>query len=332
MSEIDEVVLADEPPHDVPAQTHDVPVQTHELPAQRHEVPRQMHGLLAQRPSYTEEAPVAAEQPLVTVEDTMTLEQARALSGRRGARLVLLMGEPATGKTALTAMLWQQFLEQDGIAGHRLAGSRSARGFERRAHWGRQQAGQTHAHFPPTPPEDAGVLHLRVRRPDGRRVELLLADLSGERFERVREGRPLLEELPWAARADRFAVVLDAQTLSLPGESEIVATRARRLLAGLHASGVVRDSARVAVVVTKSDTLNESSASALARHEPDLLELARRSDPEAICVRTTAVALARAERQGLGEWITWLCLNDRPRTPPAVLELAPGRSIATFRA
>lgn len=279
-----------------------------------------------------EDAAAALEQPLVTVEDAMTLEQARALSGRRGARLVLVMGEPSTGKTALTAMLWQQFLEQDGLAGHRLAGSRSARGFERRAHWARLQARQPRAQFPATRPQDDGVLHLRIRRPDGRRVELLLSDLAGEHFERVREGQPLLDELPWAARADRVAVVLDAEALSLPGESEIAVTRARRLLLALEASRAVRDSARVALVLTKSDSLNEAGAKALARHEPDLLALARRCDPEAVCVRTAAVALARSERQGLAEWITWLCQNDRPRVPIAVPEVAPGRSIAAFRA
>jgi len=279
-----------------------------------------------------EVTPAEGAQPLVTVEDAMTLEQARAMSGRRGVRLVLILGEQATGKTALTAMLWQQFLEQDGLAGHRLAGSRTARGFERRSHWGRQSSRQPSAVFPATRAEDGGVLHLRVRRPDGRRVELLLADLAGVQFERVREGRPLRDELPWALRADRFAVVLDADALSRVGESEVAVTRTRRLLLALAGSGAVRDSARVALVLTKSDRLDGSGAGALARHESDLLELARRSDPEAIWVRTAAVALARAERQGLGDWVSWLCLNDRPHAPLPVPEVAPGRSIAAFLA
>ena len=47
---------------------------------------------------------------------------------------------------------------------------------------------------------------------------------------------------------------------------------------------------------------------------------------------TAAVALVRAERQGLAEWVSWLCQNDRPRTAMAVPEVAPGRSIAAFRA
>ena len=80
------------------------------------------------RPRPASEIPLAAKRPLITVEDAMSLEQARSLSGRRGARLVLVMGEAGTGKTALTAMLWQQFLEQDGLAGHRIAGSRTDSG------------------------------------------------------------------------------------------------------------------------------------------------------------------------------------------------------------
>jgi hypothetical protein len=278
------------------------------------------------------EAFAGAEQALVTVEDTMTLEQARALSGRRGVRVVLVLGEAATGKTALCAMLWQQFLEQDGLAGHRLAGSRTARGFERRAHWARLASSQRQARFPATRVDDGGLLHLRVRRPDGRRVELLLSDLGGAQFERVREGQPLLDELPWAARADRFAVVLDADALSQSGESEVAVTRTRRLLLALDASGAVRDSARVALVLTKTDRLDENGAKALARHEADLLELARCCDPDAAWVRTAAVALARTERQGLAEFVSWLCLNDRPRQPAPVPEVAPGRRIAAFRA
>jgi hypothetical protein len=293
---------------------------------------------LAQRaaPARPERPPEYAapggEQPLVSVEDAMTFEQARSLSGRRGARLVLLMGERSTGKTALIAMLWQQFLEQDGLADHRLAGSRCARGLERRAHWARLSAAQPSARFPATRAEDEGVLHLRVRRPDGRRVELLLADLAGGGFEQVREGRGLLEALPWAVRADRFAVVLDAASLSVPGESEIAITRARRLLLALAASGAVRDSARVALVLTKADSLSESGAKALSRHEPELLDVARLCDPEAICVHTAAVARVRTERQGLAELVGWLCQNDRPRAPMPVPEVAPGRSIAAFRA
>ena len=277
-----------------------------------------------------EAPPPASAQPIVTADDAMTLERARALSGRRGARLVLLMGEAETGKTALTALLWQRFLAEDGLAGHRLAGSRTARGFERRAHWTRLKAREPEAHLPGTRIVDGGLLHLRVRRPDGRLVELLLWDLAGEQFEHVREGRRLVDELPWAARVDRFVVVLDAKALSLPGASEIAVTRTQRLLLALQASNVVRDTARVAVLVTKGDMLTDTGEQALARHEPALLEVAQASDSDAVCIRTSPRDLG--DPHGLGDLITWLCRDDRPQSPLPVLEVQPERSIAAFRA
>jgi Double-GTPase 2 len=277
-----------------------------------------------------EAPPPATTQPIVTADDAMTLEEARALSGRRGARLVLLMGEAETGKTAVIAMLWQRFLEEDGLAGHRLAGSRTARAFERRAHWARLEAREPEAHLPGTRVVDGGLLHLRVRRPDGRRVELLLWDLAGEQFEHVREGRRLVDELPWAARVDRFVVVLDAKALSLPGGSEIAVTRAQRLLLALQASTVVRDTARVAVLVTKGDLLTDAGEQALARHEPALLEVAHESDSDAACIRTGP--RDAADPHGLGDLITWLCRDDRPQSPLPVREVQPQRSIAAFRA
>jgi hypothetical protein len=277
-----------------------------------------------------EAPPPASGQPMVTADDAMTLAKARMLSGRRGARLVLLMGEAETGKTALTATLWQRFLEEDGLAGHRLAGSRTARGFERRAHWARLKAREPEAHLPGTRIVDGGLLHLRVRRPDGRRVELLLWDLAGEQFEHVREGRRLVDELPWAARVDRFVVVLDAKALSLRGGSEIAVTRAQRLLLALQASQVVRDTARVAVLVTKGDMLTDAGEQALARHEPALLEVARESDSDAVCIRTGPRDLG--DPHGLGDLITWLCRDDRPQSPLPVHEVQPRRSIAAFRA
>jgi hypothetical protein len=274
--------------------------------------------------------PTPQEPPIVTAVDALTLEQARQLSGRRGARLVLVMGEAGTGKTALFAALWQRLIEQDGLAGHRLAGSRTALGFERRAHWQRLDCGQSEARFPPTPPGDAVLLHLRVRRPDGERVELLLSDLAGEQFERVREGRPLRAEIPWAARADRFVIIVDGEALSRAGESEIAVTRVERLLRSLQTASAVRERARVALVLTKADTLSAAGESAVARHESPLADVARESDPEATWIRTAALAPAGADPQGLGALTAWLCGTDRSQAPVPGLEAAAPRSIAAF--
>jgi hypothetical protein len=274
--------------------------------------------------------PPAPSAALVTSADAMTLEQARGLSGRRGVRLVLVMGEAGTGKTALLGALWQRALEGGELGGHALAGSRTALGFERRAHWQRLDSRQSGPRIQPSAAAEA-LLHLRVRRPDGVLVELLISDLAGEQFERVREGRPLLAELPWAARADRAVVLVDGAALGTPGESEIAITRAERLILALQTAGAVRESARLALVLTKGDMLGSSGEQALSRHEGPLAEIARRLDPEATWIRTAALG-ASGDGDGLSALLAWLCAEDRPRTPPPPPESPAIRAIESFQA
>jgi hypothetical protein len=182
--------------------------------------------------------------------------------------------------------------------------------------------------MPPTAPAEA-LLHLRVRRPDGILVELLISDLAGEQFERVREGRPLLAELPWAARSDCAVVLVDGAALGTPGESEIAVTRAERLILALQASGAVRESARIALVLTKGDALGSSGEQALARHETPLAEIARRLDPEATWLRTAALG---AGDDGLSALLAWLCVEDRPRPALPPSEVPATRAIESFQA
>jgi hypothetical protein len=151
---------------------------------------------------------------------------------------------------------------------------------------------------------------MRVRPPSGKLVELVFADLSGSVFERVREGRPLLQELPLAAHGDRFVIVVDAEALSTPGESEIAATRAMRQVLALRSSAAVRASARMAIAVTKSDAIAAAGVRAIRRHEPHLLFAARGVDSETTIVQTALQGLD-AEPAGWGEFIRWLCAGER---------------------
>jgi hypothetical protein len=272
-------------------------------------------------------SPAAA---LVTAADAITLEQARMISGRRGARLVLVMGESATGKTALIGALWQRLLERGELGGHTLAGSRTALGLERRAYPQRLDARRLKAQLPPSDLGEA-FLHVRMRRSGGELVELLISDLAGAQFERVREGRPLLAELPWAGRLDRAVVLVDGAALASPSESEVAITRAERLVHALQTARVVRESARIALVLTKCDALGAVGEQALARHESPLAELARQTDPEATWIRTAALG-SGSDPDGLGALMSWLCGEDRAVTPAPGREEIPTRAIASFRA
>ena len=159
----------------------------------------------------------------------------------------MLMGEIRAGKTTLMVETWTQLVAHGSLADHRFAGSRTAFAFEERAYLSRLTAGSVRADTKRTQVEEDGLLHLRVARPDGQRVELLLADYSGEHFEGIREGVPLVDELPWAGRADRVAVLLDGWAIGQGGgERELAFNHSMRKILALRAAGVFVPTARLA--------------------------------------------------------------------------------------
>ena len=188
---------------------------------------------------------------LFTSEAALGPKEARTVTGRRGGTLVLLMGEVGGGKTTLLGEFWSLLLLHGRICNHRVAGSRTALAFEERTYHSRLAAGVHAATTVRTREDDDGFLHLRMQRPDGALRELLLADVTGEHFERIREGTELVDELPWAARVDRFLVLVDGKGFATPGMREVILTRARRQILALRRSQAVSRTARVAIALTK---------------------------------------------------------------------------------
>ena len=97
------------------------------------------------------------------------------------------------------------------------------------------------------------------------------------------------------------------------------------------ARAAVRESARLALVLTKSDALGAVGEQALARHESRVAELARQTDPEATWIRTAALG-SGSDPDGLGALMGWLCGDDRVPTPVPGREEPPTRAVASFRA
>lgn len=126
-------------------------------------------------------------------------------------------------------------------------------------------------------------------------------------------------------------MLVDGAALGTPGESEIAATRAERLLLALETSGALRKSARIALVLTKADALGDAGEQALARHESPLADIARRTDPEATWVRTAALG-SGGDPDGLGALVAWLCGEDRARPAEHPDEARATRAIMGFRA
>jgi len=270
--------------------------------------------------------------PLFTSDAALRFAETRSMTGRRGATLALLMGEVKSGKTTLLAELWNWLLSRGTLGGHTIAGSRTALAFEQRAYYSRVASAAEEAFTIHTPEEEDGLLHLRVARPGGERVELFFADYAGEHFRRIREGVPLVRELPWVSRVDRFLVLVDGRQFAIPGNREVAVTRARRQLHALGVSEAVVGTARIAIVLTKADVLPEPEREAFRRIAPSLLELARPMDSEAVVLEVAARPSHGAQAEGLDDLLAFVARPDRTSARPDEQHPIPSRLIARFRA
>ena len=272
-------------------------------------------------------------RPVITSDAALTFPQARGLTGRRGARLVLLMGETGAGKATLIVEAWTRLVAHGPLGDHRLAGSRTALAFEERAFLSRLEAGTSRPDTLRTQEEDDGLLHLRIARPDLRLVELLLADYSGEHFERIRQGAELLEELPWAGRADRLVVFLDGAAIgSGGGELELALNHACRQLLALESAGGIAPTARLAIALVKDDLHSDDALKAAQPRVDHMLQIARNLDPEAELVAIAARPANGSDPWGLDGFIKWLALDDRAAQIPSIELPIPARAIARIRA
>ena len=263
---------------------------------------------------------VQTQRSLVfTSEAALSFGEARTLTGRRGATVVLLVGEVGAGKTTLLVELWSRLLLSGDISDHSIAGSRTALAFEERAYHSRVESAAAVARTVRTYEAEDGFLHLRIRRPDGRLRELLLADITGEHFERIREGTALLDELSWAGRVDRFLVVVDGKGYATRGEREVVLNRARRQIFALRSSQAVSPTARVAIALTKLDELSQDDRDSYSAAQELLVADGRSVDDEATSLVIAARPVDGAPAQGLDSLIDWLCGDDRSeeRVPAA---------------
>lgn len=240
----------------------------------------------------------------------IALRQAQEHVGQRGARLTLVMGEVAAGKSTLLVELWTEFMLRGRVGDFTCAGSLTALAFEQRCFLSRNQSGARSATTLRTRSEDDGWLHLRTRHPEFGLTDVLVSDMTGERFERVRQGRELLEEFPFTGRVDLFLVLIDGSAFADREMRETTENYAGRLLDSLARSPALDPQAQVCVVLTKVDVLNDADLVAYEAVEASLLHRARRADAHAQAIRMAA--RPNGQEQPLGLEAVIALISARP--------------------
>lgn len=248
--------------------------------------------------------------------DPLTAEEASALLAKGPGRVVVWAGERGSGKTTLTAELYER--HRVGTATTGFVGSRTLLGFEERMHPARADSGRIVAHTTRTEadPEGRDLLHLEVEPPD---THLLFADLPGESFRAIRDNEISPAQVPYLAQADKVAILVDGALLADLGERAFAINTTRQLIERLSDGSVSFANAHVCLVLTKLDVLQAAGDSAVRywdEREADILAAVQGFCAGSECLRTAA--RGKADKDGMEELMAWL-LKRPPEAPEPAL-------------
>ena len=187
--------------------------------------------------------------------EALSEEQASEVTRQGVTRVVVLAGPSGSGKTTILTSLFEAFLDAP-FGNFMFAGSRTLAGFERRCHDARVESGRPEPHTIHTRAIAAEFLHLRLAYASGSLIgpqNLLLSDISGERFRAMRDSTDAVKDMPILHRADHLCIVLDGEKLIDANLRHSVRSDARSLLRSIIEAGMLAPTCKIEIAFAKWD-------------------------------------------------------------------------------
>jgi hypothetical protein len=207
-------------------------------------------------------------QAAVMQDELVALPAAEALSEFDAAKitrnqptkLVIIAGPYNSGKTTILTALFEAFQEAP-FANFIFRGSKTLVGFEKRCHLGRIESGN---HEPDTlhtsVREGIRFLHLSLLASEkgaSECTDLLLSDISGESFRRIRDSSAAAKEMEVLNRADHLCIVIDGDKLTSLETRQSARSDSRSLIRSIIEAGVIAPECIIDVVISKFDLIVE---------------------------------------------------------------------------
>ncbi len=212
---------------------------------------------------FSDEPTGYVEQDLVALPsgEALTDVQAASVPASGPTKLIVIAGPYGSGKTTILTSLFEAFLEAP-FGNYYFRGSRTLVGFERRCHLGRKESGQERAETSHTSVrEGISFLHLDLafRGRDGTLSEnILLSDISGELFKRVRDTRDAVNSIESFRRADHLCIVIDGDKIVNKEHRQVARNDSRSILRSIIEANILSNSCNIDLVVTKWDVVVEA--------------------------------------------------------------------------
>lgn len=203
----------------------------------------------------------------LSLDPTLSAVGASAILRKSITRVIGIIGSADCGKTSIMAGLYDLF-QIGRVGAASFAGSTTLHGLERICHDARVASKRQAPHSPRTPRGQVAFYHMDVHI-DGLqdRIALLLADRSGEEYHEVADDKSNADRMFELRRADTVTLLVDGERLSEPKSRHDVMGSVAPVLQGLKEAGVFQRRPRLAIVLTKTDSVRSAPQPALVESD-----------------------------------------------------------------
>lgn len=206
-----------------------------------------------------EESATAVEPPEPTIAlesgEALARDDASILQRRNVSRSIGLIGPNDSGKTSLIAGVYD--LLQDGpLSGAAFAGSSTLIGFEKVCHLARAVSRRAIPHTERTSRgADATFFHLDLHQEGLGFTSLFISDRSGEDYLAVTDQVSQADQFFEIRRADCITLLVNGAQLANPKLRHEVKAATPQIVDALVEAHAIREGCRLAVVLTKKDSV-----------------------------------------------------------------------------
>lgn len=228
--------------------------------------------------------------------ETLCREIASALQRRYISRSVGLIGPADSGKTSLIAGVFD-LLQTAPISGAAFAGSSTLIGFEKVCHLARVVSRRDIPHTERTiRGADATFFHLDLHKKDVGLISLFISDRSGEDYLAVTDQISQANEFFEIRRADCITLLVNGAQLAEPKQRHEVKAIAHQIIDALVEARAIREGCRLAIVLTKRDSVVVSGDPARVLKDFDSLVASIRDDHALYLGEVGSFAVAASPR------------------------------------
>lgn len=267
---------------------------------------------------------IAQPEPTIALASGEALDRDKAsvLQRRRVSRSVGLIGPNDSGKTSLIAGVYD-LLQEGPVSGAAFAGSSTLIGFEKVCHLARAVSRRTVPHTERTSRgADATFFHLDLHQEDVGLTSLFISDRSGEDYLAATDQISQANQFFEIRRADCITLLVNGAQLADSGLRHEVRASTPQIIDALVEAGTIRVGCRLAIVLTKKDSVVASQHAERVQRDFEGLVKSIRESHSAYLGEVKPFVIAASpkdcEQVARGEGVGDLLLFWLQASPPAI--------------